>query len=162
KRIKAAFFAHSLETIDVAETVEQLLSIQRGIFDLLIAFMLLGLVVGIVALGVISARAVVERRHQIGVLRAIGFSRGMVRLTFLIESSFIGIMGIGLGLGLGLLVSVNVMADIRTDAPEARLIIPWLKLGLIGVGAYVFSLITTVLPAQQASQISPATALRYE
>ena len=162
KRIKAAFFQHSLETIDIAETIDQVQSAQRGIFNLLIAFMLLGLVVGIVALGVISARAVVERRHEIGVLRAVGFTRGMIRWTFLAESSFIGLMGIGLGLGLGLLASVNVMADIRTDEPNAQLVIPWLKLALIGVGAYVFSLVTTVLPAQQASRISPAAALRYE
>jgi putative ABC transport system permease protein len=162
KHIKAALFQHSVETIDIAETIDQVQSAQRGIFNLLIAFMLLGLVVGIVALGVISARAVVERRHEIGVLRAVGFSRGMIRWTFLAESSFIGIMGIALGLGLGLLVSVNVMADIRTDEPNAQLVIPWLKLALIGVGAYVFSLVTTVLPAQRASRISPATALRYE
>jgi len=162
KRIKAAFFQHSVETIDIAETIDQVQSAQRGIFNLLIAFMLLGLVVGIVALGVISARSVVERRHEIGVLRAVGFSRGMIRWTFLAESSFIGLMGIGLGLGLGLLVSVNVMADIRTDEPNAQLVIPWLKLALIGVGAYLFSLVTTVFPAQQASRISPATALRYE
>lgn len=160
--IKAAFFKHNVDTIDVADTVEAITSTQRGFFDLLIAFMLLGLVVGIVALGVISARAVVERRQQIGVVRAIGFSRGMVRATFLLESSFIGIMGIGLGLGLGLLVSMNVITDIRSGEPEIKLIIPWLKLGLIGLGAYLFSLITTVLPAQQASSIAPATALRYE
>ena len=161
-RVKAAFFEYNVETFDIAEAVEANLSAQRGIFNLLIAFMLLGLVVGIVALGVISARAVVERRHQIGVLRAIGFSRGMIRATFLSESSFIGIMGIGLGLGLGLLVGVNVMADIRTDEPEIKLVVPWLKLALIGVGAYLFSLVTTVLPAQQASNIAPAAALRYE
>ena len=43
-------------------------------------FMGLGLIVGVAALGVISARAVVERRQQIGVLRAIGFRRRMVQL----------------------------------------------------------------------------------
>ena len=39
----------------------------------------LGLVVGVAALGVISARAVVERKQQIGILRAIGFRRRMIR-----------------------------------------------------------------------------------
>jgi putative ABC transport system permease protein len=43
--------------------------------------MALGLIVGVAALGVISARSVVERRQQIGVLRAVGFRRGMVQAT---------------------------------------------------------------------------------
>ena len=72
-KIEAAFFQHGLETIDVAETIEDLQDSQRAFFNLLIGFMTLGLVVGIAALGVISARAVVERRHEIGVMRAIGF-----------------------------------------------------------------------------------------
>ena len=59
--------------------------------------MMLGLVVGVAALGVISARAVVERRQQIGVLRAIGFRRGMVQAVFLIESSFIALTSIVVG-----------------------------------------------------------------
>ena len=46
----------------------------------------------------ITARAVDERRHGIGVLRAIGFSPGMVQLSFLVETSFLAILGIGLGL----------------------------------------------------------------
>lgn len=49
-------------------------------------FMGLGLIVGVAALGVISARSVVERRQQIGMLRAIGFRRSMVRDAFLLES----------------------------------------------------------------------------
>ena len=65
-------------------------------------FMGLGLIVGIAALGVIAARSVVERRVQIGVLRAIGFRAGMVQLSFLIESSFIALLGIVIGLSPGL------------------------------------------------------------
>ena len=51
----------------------------------------LGLIVGVAALGVITARSVVERRQQIGVLRAIGFRRRMVQVSFLLESSFIAL-----------------------------------------------------------------------
>ena len=125
--------------------------------------MLLGLVVGIVALGVISARAVVERRHAIGVMRAIGFSKRMVLLTFLGESSFIAIMGILIGIILGIVTGINVMADIRDSAdPDIKTIIPWLKFALIGIGAYFMCLITTLIPALQASEVAPAEALRYE
>ena len=161
-RIEAALINHAIETIDISETVEDLQAFNRAIFDLLIGFMMLGLVVGIAALGVISARAVVERRQQIGVLRSIGFSRRMVLLTFLSESSFISIVGIAWGVALGILTSINFIADVRNDEPNIELIIPWGRLGLIVLTAYVLSLLTTVLPARQAGHTAPAEALRYE
>ena len=122
EKVEAAFFEHGLETIDAAVTIEDLQAAQRSFFNLVLAFMTLGLVVGTAALGVISARAVVERRHEIGVMRAIGYSWGMVQMNFLAESSFIAVLGIGVGLALGLLTSVNVAADIGTDEAgfEAR------------------------------------------
>ena len=160
--IESAFFHHGVETLNVREAIDSLQESQRAIFNLLIGFMMLGLVVGIAALGVISARAVVERRHQIGVLRAIGFSRGMVQTAFLAESSFIAALGIGLGLLLGLLSSVNLINDIRADEPNLEFVIPWLKVFLIVLGAYLFSLLTTFLPAREASRVAPADALRYE
>ena len=130
--------------------------------NLLLGFMLLGLVVGIAALGVISARAVVERRHAIGVMRAIGFSRAAVGFSFLAESSFIAILGIGLGLILGIVTGINVISDIKNTQPAIELIIPWGTLALIAVGGYLFALITTLLPARRASTVAPAEALRYE
>ena len=162
EQIEAAFFEHGLQTIDLQEMLADFQAQQRSFFDLVLGFMTLGLVVGIAALGVISARAVVERRHEIGVMRAIGYSRGMVQLSFLAESSFIAILGIAVGLALGLLTSVNVAADIQTEEPSFALAIPWAKVLLIGLGAYVLSLLTTYLPARQAAAIAPAHAIRYE
>ena len=161
-RLETALFEHGVETLDIAETLEEFQGSQRSFFDLLLAFMLLGLVVGIAALGVISARAVVERRHGIGVMRAVGFSRAAVLLIFLAESSFIALLGIAIGLALGILTGVNIIADVRSQEPDIQLLIPWSRLVLIVACAYLFSLATTLLPARQASQIAPAEALRYE
>src|SRR3954447_10501480 len=71
---------------------------------LILAFMGLGRLVGIAALGVIAIRSVVERRQQIGVLRAIGFKHWMVQLGFMIEFSFIAMMGIAIGVSLAYLM----------------------------------------------------------
>ena len=128
------------------ETIADAQASQKALFSLLIGFMALGLFVGIAALGVISARAVVERRHGIGVLRAIGLSRGMVQLSFLAESSFIAVLGIGLGPVLGLVSSVSLIDELRVDEPEVEFVIPWLKVILISVAAYFFSLLTTFQP----------------
>ena len=162
QRIEAAFFQHGLESLDVSEELEQAQAANRSFFNLLVAFMGLGLVVGIAALGVISARAVVERRHEIGVLRSIGFSRRMIQLTFLSESSFIAIVGIALGLLLGFLMSINIINDIRSDEPNITFVIPWWHMIGTTLGAYVFSLLATYLPAKQASDVPPAEALRHD
>ena len=124
--------------------------------------MALGLLVGIAALGVISACTVVERRHAIGVLRAIGISPGNVQTSFLAEMSFLAILGIGLGLGLGVISSIELIDELRLDEPEIEFVLPWLKIILIGLGAYIFSILITILPARQAAAIAPAEALRYE
>ncbi len=162
EKVEAALFQHGLQAIDAAETIDDLQGAQRSFFNLVIAFMTLGLVVGIAALGVISARAVVERRHEIGVMRAIGYSRAMVQMTFLAESSFIAVLGIGLGLALGLATSANIASDISTDEANFGLVIPWAKVLLIGLGAYLISVLATYLPSRQAAAVAPAEALRYE
>ena len=89
----------------------------------------LGLIVGIAALGVISARAVVERRQQIGILRALGFRRGMIQLSFLIESSFIALTAIVVGTLLALIVAVNVIEDTASQSSWAdiAIVVPWVN-----------------------------------
>ena len=71
----------------------------------------LGLIVGIAALGVIAFRTVVERRQQIGMLRAIGYSRRLVALSFFMESSFIALAGVVMGLILGTALSYNLLTS---------------------------------------------------
>ena len=133
------------------ELISQGQATQKALFDLL---------VGIAALGVISARTVVERRHAIDVLRAIGFSPGMVQLSFLAEMSFLAILGIGLGLGI--ISSIELIDELCLDKPEIEFVLPWLKVILISLGAYIFSILITILPARQAAAIAPAGVLRYE
>ncbi|MSQ25380.1 MAG: ABC transporter permease [Dehalococcoidia bacterium] len=162
QRIEAAFFPHGMDALDIAQEISDSRAANTSFNNLLTGFMALGLVVGIASLGVISARAVVERRHQIGVMRAIGFTRRMVQLTFLMESSFIAILGIALGIVLGLVTSVNVVNDIGENESKIQLVVPWFRVFLIAAGAYVFSLLTTFLPSRDASRVAPADALRYE
>src|SRR5438046_9342713 len=66
------------------------------------AYLGIGLLVGIAGLAVITLRAVVERRTQIGALRAIGFTRRMVLYVFLLEIALIEVLGVGIGVALGI------------------------------------------------------------
>jgi putative ABC transport system permease protein len=131
---------------------------------LILGFLGLGLVIGVAALGVISARAVVERRQQIGVLRAIGFQARMVQMSFLLESLFVTLIGVVMGAGLGLLVAWNVVADSarRPGMDNLSLQPPWAALAGILLVVVLAAVATTWLPSLQASRTYPATALRYE
>ena len=162
KDLEKAFAQNGLQAVAIEQEIEDG-SASQGLFNnLLMGFMGLGLLVGIAALGVIAARSVVERRQQIGMLRALGFQRGQVRLAFLIESSFVALLGIGLGVALGAALSVGIVDSFAEQISGIRYTVPWSTLGVIVGLAYFASLLTTYLPASQASRVSPAEALRYE
>ena len=164
KALEASFREFGMETEVLEDEINRAVDGIRAFYYLLIGFMGLGLVVGIVGLGVISTRAVVERRQQIGVLRAIGYRRRMVQLSFLLESSFVALLGIVIGVVLGATLSYNAIQDIRTEEglDTLRWSVPWVQIAIIVVVAYLFSLLATYLPARQASRTYPAEALRYE
>ena len=162
RTIEASFLESGMETEVMAELVEDEAAANRAFNYLFTGFMGLGLLVGIAALGVVSLRAVVERRQQIGVQRAIGYRRRMVQLSFLLESSFVVLLGVAIGVILGTVISYNIVNDIRDNVESIRFTIPWVQIVIIVAVAYLFSLLTTFLPARQASRIYPAEALRYE
>jgi putative ABC transport system permease protein len=162
KTLEKEFARNGLQTEVTAQIIRDNDATRRIVFTLLRGFMGLGLVVGIAALGVIAARSVVERRQQIGMMRALGFQRGQVRLVFLIESSFIALLGIGVGVALALGFSGTLIDNIRQGMPGLEYQVPWSALLLVVVVGYAASLLTTYLPARQASKVYPAEALRYE
>ena len=137
-------------------------AILRGILGLFQGFLALGLVVGIAGLGVISSRTVVERRQQIGVLRAIGYPSGTVALLFVLEANFIALTGILVGGITGLILGDKTIGQAYDLATQLSFPTPWLTIAGMLAAAWLFSLLTTILPAWQASRIYPAEALRYE
>ena len=156
------FLSEGLDVKEAQKQFDQNQAVGIGLNDLLEGFMALGLIVGIAALGVIAFRSVVERRQEIGMLRAIGFQQSMVRTAFLLESSFVAVLGTVIGVVLGLVLSYNLVASITSTNSAYAFSVPWLQIVVIVVLAYIASLITTYLPAWQASRIYPAEALRYE
>ena len=151
-----------------AESFQKLLDDQRaasqGFLLLFQGFMGLGLIVGIAALGVIAFRAVVERRQQIGMLRAIGYQRSMVALSFIFESGFVALSGIVMGALMGVSLSwvLFTSGGIGDASQGGDFIVPWLQLIVICGIAFGASMIMTWFPAQSASRVAIAEALRYE
>ena len=130
-----------------------------SIFGLLKAFLALGLVVGIAGLAVVTIRNVSERRHQIGILRALGFQRSMVVATFLVELSWVSFLGILNGALVGVGFHYALYDRFLKD-DGADFIMPWNEIYLIVIGAYVLTLLATLWPVRKAASILPAEALR--
>jgi putative ABC transport system permease protein len=125
------------------------------------AFLAFGLVVGVAGLAVISARAVHERRREIGALRALGFKKSTVGWQFVVESSSIALLGILLGVAVGTLGGYNLFS-ITVDDPDARFVFPWTQMLAICLSVWAASLLFTIVPAVRASRIPAVEALRYE
>jgi putative ABC transport system permease protein len=163
-RLESAFLANGMQAESIQKVADDAVAASATLNRIIQGFMGLGLIVGVAALGVISARAVVERRQQIGVLRAIGFRRGMVQAVFLIESSFIALTSIVVGTILGLVLADNIIRDSAKQPSwdNLTLVVPWTTFALIFLVVYLVALAATFAPAVRASRIRPAEALRYQ
>ncbi len=163
KGIKAALVTRGVQAVALDEAIEEMLGQSMGMLRIVQAFMGLGLFVGIAALGVIAFRSVVERRQQIGMLRAIGYQRGTVALSFLLESSFIALMGILSGvIGAVILARNLITSDYFSSTGGLEFVVPWVEVVVMAGGAYIFALLMTYWPSRKAAGAPIAEALRYE
>ena len=162
--IESSLITYGVQAQSIHEFLKKAASQSQGFLYLIEGFMGLGLLVGIAALGVVSFRSVVERRQQIGMLRAIGYQRNMVSASFLIESSMITLLGVASGSTLGLTLAYRLMTspDFAGTTGGTSFIVPWLMITsfiVISVGA---SLLMAYIPSRQAARVPIAEALRYE
>jgi len=162
--LEAAFLDSGMQATAQSQTLHDAVSASLTFQYLILGFLGLGLVIGVAALGVISARSVVERRQQIGVLRAIGFQARMVQMSFLVESLIVTLVSVVVGSVLGLWVAFNVIQDTagQPGYENLALVPPWPSLAVILGVVVVCSVLATWLPSVRASRTYPATALRYE
>ena len=157
--VERVYFTYGLQTIDIREEVGRAFDASQQVLTLMEAYLAIGLLVGIAGLAVITLRAVVERRTQIGALRAIGFTRRMVLSVFLLEIALIAVLGVGIGMALGIVFAYKIYIVYFADIVVFT--IPWDHLLLIVGLASVAAIASTAHPAIRASRIPPAEALRY-
>ncbi len=161
--IGTALVTFGVQTDALRDLIDEQMAISRGFLYLLEGFMALGLVVGIAALGVVAFRSVLERRQQIGMLRAIGYSRKMIAASFLVESTMITVLGVISGTVLALWLSYQLMTfEDFIDPATFEFIIPWGIVLLFAAIALAASLLMAYIPARQAARVPIAQALRYE
>ncbi|TMB95441.1 MAG: FtsX-like permease family protein [Chloroflexi bacterium] len=162
KEIEASLLTAGVQADSLKAIADERTAVTRNFFYLMQAFMGLGLFVGIAAVGVIAFRTVVERRQQIGMLRAIGYKRGTVALSFLLESSFVTLLSIVSGVGLAIWLSYFLLSSDEFATQHGGYYVPWWQIILFAAFTYLASMVMTWIPARQAASIPTAEALRYE
>lgn len=159
RRINAQFVASGADARSFRDIASENVAQQQSFLRLMQGYLALGLVVGVAGLGVVMIRAVRERRRQIGVLRSLGFPSGAVRAAFLTESSFVAAEGIAVGVILGMVVAWRLVTQ-GVFGGRLEFSVPVWQMALLILGTFFASLLATATPAQQASRIRPAVALR--
>jgi putative ABC transport system permease protein len=162
RAIESALASDGVQAEGIMRLIDESAAQDRAFTRMFQGFMALGLVVGIVALGVIAFRSVVERRQQIGMLRAIGYQRGTVALTFVLESGFIALMGILSGVVGGVIVSRNLFTTGQFAGEGVEFMMPWTEVVIFTAAALIVSLVMTWWPSRAAAKVPVADALRYE
>ena len=146
-----------LEVLAPPKTGELKEEIESDITGLLYGLAGLALLVGMIGIANTTLVAVLERRSEIGVRRALGARRRHIASQFLTESATLGTLGGILGTSLGILVVVFVSAQKDwTTTLDPRLTIPAPIIGAIT------GLLAGLQPSWRAARITPATALRSE
>jgi putative ABC transport system permease protein len=161
--IEAALVTRGVQAISIPGMIEDMMAMGRGFLRVFQAFMGMGLIVGIAALGVIALRSVVERRQQIGMLRAIGYQRATVAVSFMLESGFIALTGIAIGVVGGAILSWSILgSQFVANTSDVPFFLPWSEIIAFSLIAFFFALAMTWWPSQRASSVAVAEALRYE
>ncbi len=125
-----------------------------------IIYLLLALSVLIASIGIANTLtlSVLERRREIGLLRAIGANRRQIRTMIRLESILIAVVGAALGLILGVVIGIAVVRALRGEG-FTKIVVPWWLIGSAGLGAMVLGIVAAVRPARRAAKANILAAI---
>jgi putative ABC transport system permease protein len=163
-KLGSAYLDYGLETTVLEDAIWQVRGPRILLSNVLLGVVGMILLLGVAALAITGTRAVIERRQQIGMLRALGCSRRMIQGAFLLESFLVGALGSIMGIVLGLILAKNIFDANFFERYQTGLFfsIPWDQLAIVVGVALLASFLGAVLPSWQAGRIAPAEAIRYQ
>ena len=156
---------NTFSILDATRSLQQffaVLDLFLGIFG--------SLALAVASIGIVNTlvMAILERRREIGIMKAIGASDGDVKKLFFAEAGAMGILGgvagVALGWGIGQVINLgtNVYLKRQSLPPEHFWSVPLWLVGAAILFAFVVSLLSGLYPAGRAARLDPVQALRYE
>lgn len=158
RRAESALFAQGIDAVPISRLLDDAYRANRTFFSVIQVLMQLGLVVGVLALGIIALRAIIERRFAIGVMRALGYRRWQVMSGLMTEAAATTLVGVLVGMATGLALGYIFYRQFDTNVPFG---VEWGT--ILSAVAAVFAAVALVTagPAWRASRLPPAEAVRY-
>ena len=156
---------NTFSILDASRSIQQffkVLDVFLGIFG--------SLALAVACIGIVNTlvMAILERRREIGIMKAIGASDGDVKKLFFAEAGAMGILGgivgVALGWAIGQVINLgtNVYLKRQSFPPEHFWAVPWWLVGFAILFSFGVSLISGLYPAGRAARLDPVQALRYE
>ena len=148
----------------VGTLMSSVTDIVNTISYVLIAFVAISLVVSSIMIGVITYISVLERKKEIGILRAIGASKSNISQVFNAETFIIGLCAglIGIGITLLLLIPGNMIIHSVAGNNHVNAILPLIPAIVLILLSVVLTLLGGLIPSKKAAKSDPVTALRTE
>ena len=144
----------------------------QQVFKVLYAFLGIfgSLALAVASIGIVNTlvMAILERRREIGIMKAIGASDGDVRKLFFAEAGAMGIIGgifgvvFGWAIGQVINFGTNIYLKSQSIPPEHFWAVPWWLVAFAIAFAFIVSLVSGLYPAGRAARLDPVQALRYE
>ena len=130
----------------------------------LIAFVAISLIVSSIMIGVITYISVLERKKEIGILRAIGASKGNISQVFNAETFIIGLCAGVMGILISLLILIpgNALIHHLANTSDISAVLPVVPAVILIILSIVLTLIGGIIPSRKAAKSDPVAALRSE
>ena len=148
-----------MSTSEIKQQIDDNVNRQFAMFNAIIAIAVIVSLLGVVNT---LAMSVLERTRDIGVLRAMGSSRWLVRLTMVDESLLITLAGAIAGIGLGAIIGWAWVLGLHGVMPGVGFVFPWSTALLVGAAAVLLGVVAAILPARRAARLKVIDALGYE
>jgi len=156
---------NTFSILDATRSLQQffaILDLFLGIFG--------SLALAVASIGIVNTlvMAILERRREIGIMKAIGASDVDVKKLFFAEAGAMGIfggfVGVALGWAIGHVINLgtNIYLKRQSLPPEHFWSVPWWLVGAAVLFSFIVSLVAGLYPAGRAARLDPVQALRYE
>jgi putative ABC transport system permease protein len=155
---------HLLFAVTRHEAVDYIITLVRQLYGL--AYSQLGMVALVAALGVLMALmiSVIQRRRELGLLRAVGACQWQVLRTVLSEAVLMGVIGTVIGILMGIPLQWYVVQVILFDEAGFAfpVVLPWKEAGVFALLALAIAMLAGLFPAMHAGRMPIAEAIAYE
>jgi hypothetical protein len=158
REIQRSAFPEPIDATPTREMLESFLAAGRTWINTLSLLIGMALVTGVLTIGILALRAVVERRHAIGVLRAIGYRRRDLVTGLVSEAVITTSIGVIVGLAAGAFFGLLFL--LQVGYPDAPYRMDWGTIGATLALIYGTLILVTIAPAIRTARLPPAQALR--